>query len=30
MTIKHQGQTFYFVGEETRREFEKQQGIAAK
>lgn len=24
------GQTFYFIGEETRREFEKQQGIGAK
>jgi len=24
------GQTYYFVGEETRREFEKQQGIGAK
>jgi YHS domain-containing protein len=29
-TLEWQGRTFYFIGEETRREFEKQQGIAAK
>jgi YHS domain-containing protein len=28
-TLEWQGRTFYFVGEETRQEFEKQQGIAA-
>jgi YHS domain-containing protein len=29
-TLDWQGQKFYFIGEETRREFEKQQGIGAK
>jgi YHS domain-containing protein len=29
-TLEWQGQKFYFIGEETRREFEKQQGIGAK
>ena len=29
-TVEWQGQKFYFIGEETRREFEKQQGIVAK
>jgi YHS domain-containing protein len=29
-TLQWQGKTFYFVGEETRREFEKQQGIGTK
>jgi len=30
-TIKEfQGQTIYFIGEETRREFEKQKGIGPK
>jgi YHS domain-containing protein len=29
-TLQHKGKTYYFVGEETRREFEKQQGISAK
>jgi YHS domain-containing protein len=24
------GKTFYFIGDETRREFEKQQGIGSK
>lgn len=28
-TLEWQGKKFYFVGEETRREFEKQQGIAS-
>ncbi len=28
--LEWQGQKFYFIGEETRREFEKQQGIGAK
>jgi YHS domain-containing protein len=28
--LEWQGQQFYFIGEETRREFEKQQGIASK
>jgi YHS domain-containing protein len=28
--LEWQGKKFYFVGEETRREFEKQQGIASK
>jgi hypothetical protein len=29
-TLDWQGQKFYFIGEETRREFEKQHGIASK
>jgi hypothetical protein len=29
-TLEWQGQKFYFIGDETRREFEKQQGIASK
>jgi YHS domain-containing protein len=29
-TLDWQGKKFYFIGEETRREFEKQQGIAAR
>ena len=29
-TLEWQGQNFYFIGEETRREFEKQKGIASK
>jgi YHS domain-containing protein len=29
-TLEWQGQKFYFIGEETRREFEKQQGIGPK
>jgi YHS domain-containing protein len=29
-TLERQGKTFYFIGEESRREFEKQQGIAPK
>jgi len=29
-TLEWQGQTFYFIGEETRREFEKQKGIVSK
>ena len=29
-TVEWQGQKFYFIGEETRREFEKQQGIGSK
>ena len=29
-TLEQQGKTFYFVGEETRREFEKQHGTGAK
>jgi hypothetical protein len=29
-TLEWQGQKFYFLGEETRREFEKQQGIGPK
>jgi YHS domain-containing protein len=28
--LEWQGKKFYFVGEETRREFEKQQGIGSK
>ena len=28
--LEWQGQKFYFIGEETRREFEKQQGIGPK
>jgi YHS domain-containing protein len=27
-TLEWQGKTYYFVGEETRREFQKQQGIS--
>ena len=27
-TLDWQGKTYYFVGEETRREFQKKQGIA--
>jgi hypothetical protein len=29
-TLDVKGQKFYFIGEETRREFEKQQGIGSK
>jgi YHS domain-containing protein len=29
-TLDWQGQTYYFIGEETRREFEKQHGIRSK
>ena len=29
-TLEWQGQTYYFIGEETRREFEKKNAIAAK
>jgi YHS domain-containing protein len=29
-TVEWQGQPFYFIGEETRREFEKQKGIGSK
>jgi hypothetical protein len=29
-TLDWKGQKFYFIGEETRREFEKQQGIGSK
>ena len=29
-TLDWQGKTLYFIGEETRREFEKQQGKASK
>jgi hypothetical protein len=29
-TVEWQGQKVYFIGEETRREFEKQQGIGSK
>ncbi|MCI0458561.1 MAG: hypothetical protein L0Z62_16480 [Gemmataceae bacterium] len=29
-SLEWQGQKLYFIGEETRREFEKQQGIASK
>jgi YHS domain-containing protein len=29
-TLEWQGQKYYFIGEETRREFEKQQGIGHK
>jgi YHS domain-containing protein len=29
-TLEWQGQQFYFIGEETRREFEKQKGIGSK
>ncbi len=29
-TLEWKGKTYYFVGEETRQEFEKQQGIGSK
>lgn len=29
-TVEWRGKTFYFIGEETRCEFEKQQGIGSK
>lgn len=29
-TLEWQGKTYYFIGDETRREFEKQQGIGTK
>jgi YHS domain-containing protein len=29
-SLEWQGQKFYFIGEETRREFEKKQGIGSK
>jgi YHS domain-containing protein len=29
-TLESKGKTYYFVGEETRRDFEKQQGVASK
>jgi len=29
-TLRQNGQTYYFISEETRREFEKQQAKAAK
>src|SRR5947209_14325952 len=29
-TLEWRGQKFYFIGEETRQEFEKQKGIASK
>jgi YHS domain-containing protein len=29
-TLEWQGKKFYFIGDETRREFEKQQGIGSK
>jgi hypothetical protein len=29
-TLEWQGQKFYFIGQETRREFEQQKGIGAK
>ena len=29
-TLEWAGQKYYFIGQETRREFEKQKGIAAK
>lgn len=29
-TLEWQGQTYYFVGEETRRQFEKEKGIGSK
>jgi YHS domain-containing protein len=29
-SLEWQGQKLYFIGEETRREFEKQKGTAAK
>jgi YHS domain-containing protein len=29
-TLEWQGQTYYFVGEETRHEFEKQKGIGSR
>jgi len=29
-TLELRGQKYYFIGDETRREFEKQQGVASK
>jgi len=29
-SLAHEGKTYYFIGDETRREFERQKGIAAK
>jgi YHS domain-containing protein len=29
-TLEWKGQKFYFIGEETGREFEKQEGIVSK
>jgi YHS domain-containing protein len=29
-TLQWQGKTFYFIGEDTRREFEKQNGVGSK
>jgi YHS domain-containing protein len=29
-TLERNGKTFYFIGEDTRREFEKQQGVGSK
>ena len=29
-TLERDGKTYYFVGEETRRDFEKQQGVGPK
>jgi YHS domain-containing protein len=29
-TLEHGGQTYYFIGDETRREFEKQKGVTAR
>lgn len=29
-SLQHNGKTYYFIGDETRREFERQQGIAPK
>jgi YHS domain-containing protein len=29
-TLEHGGKKYYFIGQETKREFEKQNGIAAK
>jgi hypothetical protein len=28
--LERDGRTYYFVGEETRRDFEKQQGVGPK
>lgn len=28
--VEHDGKTYYFIGEETRQEFERQKGIASK
>lgn len=28
--VEHGGKTYYFIGEETRKEFERQKGIASK